>query len=139
MNAVLNASEHEKSKPSPRAHRLIDASALLVWFQDEPRSGLIALRLAHSATGIIAPKPTKFIGRFVSNSHAAAPRTKSGWACVVRALETDCFERFNTERDPLSKRLARVDSNHVGNIDVLSKRADGDSQGLVEQNFSACF
>lgn len=57
----------------------------------------------------------------------------------MRALETECCERFNTERDPLSKRLAHVESNHVGNIDALSKRADGDSQGLVEQNFSARF
>ncbi len=34
MNAALNASEHEKSKPSPRTRRLIESSALLVWFQD---------------------------------------------------------------------------------------------------------
>ena len=58
------------NKALPSAHRLLDASALLAWFQNEPGSELVQQQLAHAQTSIAAPNLTEVIGKLVSSGHA---------------------------------------------------------------------
>ena len=57
-------------KTLPNAHRLLDASALLAWFQNEAGSDLVQQQLAHARTSIAAPNLTEVIGKLVSSGHA---------------------------------------------------------------------
>lgn len=73
-----------KTKPPaklPNAHRLLDASALLAWFQGEPGSEIVQQQLAYGKTSIAAPNLTEVIGKLVSSGHAPVNE-------VERDLET---------------------------------------------------
>ena len=73
-----------KTKPPaklPNAHRLLDASALLAWFQGEPGSVIVQQQLVSGKTSIAAPNLTEVIGKLVSSGHAPVNE-------VERDLET---------------------------------------------------
>ena len=78
----------------PNAHRLLDASALLAWFQGEQGSEIVQQQLAFGKTSIAAPNLTEVIGKLVSSGHAP-----------VNEVERD-LETLSLRVIPFDERLA---------------------------------
>ncbi len=88
-----------KTKPPaklPSAHRLLDASALLAWFQGEPGSEIVQQQLVTGRTSIAAPNLTEVIGKLVSSGHAP-----------VNEVERD-LEALSLRVIPFDERLAHA-------------------------------